>query len=147
MSNYDAGRKNEALRAYSQALSIDPNYQFALNNIGGLYNEMKKPEEGRPYLTRLVQLFPDYFEGYVNLGRNYYMTGELEKAEITFKKALELRPGTPLILASLGDIYLDMKRLDMADKYYYQAINNGGSNAYIEYKLSCIKAQAGHQHR
>jgi len=144
MSYYDAGRLDDALDAYLRTLAIDPNYQTALNNIGGLYNEMGEPEKARPYLIRVVQLFPGNFNGYMNLGNNYYMSGELKKAEEVFGRALPLDPASPGLHMSLGNVCLGLKKLEEARVHYRKALATGGTNPEIEYRLAGLEALSGH---
>lgn len=143
MSLYDAGRREEALKAYLQALAVDPNYQLALNNIGGLYNELGEREKARHYLIRQVQLFPEDFKGYMNLGDNYQRSGEPQKAEAMFLKALVLNPGLPNALYALGNLYLGMGRLDLARINLERAAAAVGADPDIEYNLARVESLDG----
>jgi tetratricopeptide (TPR) repeat protein len=144
MSYVDAGRSGEAADAFLKALSIDPDYKLALNNIGALYNRRGKISEARPFLLKVTELFPDDFNGLMNLGINYSLSREFQKAELTFKKALALRPQWPDALSRLGDVYLKMNKLEMARRYYREAIEVGGSNAQLEYGLARVESLSGH---
>jgi Flp pilus assembly protein TadD len=144
MSYVDAGRSVEAVDAFLKALSIDPDYKLALNNIGALYNNRGKISEARPFLLKVVELFPDDINGLMNLGINYYLSREFQKAELTFKKVLALKPQWPDALSCLGDVYLKMKNLEMARRYYREAIDVGGSKAHLEYSLACVESLSGH---
>jgi len=44
----------------------------------------------------------------------------------------------------LGDVYLKMKKLEMARRYYGEAIEVGGSTAHLEYGLACVESLSGH---
>jgi len=144
MAYVGTGRFDEAADAFSKALSIDPDYEHALNNIGVLYNSRGKISEARPFLLKVVNLFPDNINGLMNLGINYYLSGEFRNAELTFKKALALNPQWPDALSRLGDVYLKMEKLDMARRYYREAIEMGGSKAHLEYGLACVESLSGH---
>jgi tetratricopeptide (TPR) repeat protein len=147
MSYVNAGRPDEAAAAFLRALSIDPDYKLALNNIGALYNSRGKISEARPFLLKVTGLFPDDVNGLVNLGINYSLSHDFQNAEQTFKRVLEVQPHFPPALALLGDAYLGMKKLDMAGKYYKEAIEMGGDTAYLEYRLADIEAQSAHPQR
>jgi Flp pilus assembly protein TadD len=144
MAYADAGRFDEAADAFLKALLIDPDYEHALNNIGALYNSRGKISEARPFLLKVTELFPDNINGLMNLGINYYLSREFQNAELTFKKVLALRPRLPDALSCLGDVYLKMKKLDMARRYYREAIEVGGSKASLEYGLACVESLSGH---
>jgi Flp pilus assembly protein TadD len=144
MAYINAGRSDEAADAFLKALSIDPDYELALNNIGALYNSLGKTPEARPYLLKVIELFPDKINALMNLGINYYLSHEFQKAELTFKKVLALTPQSPDVLSRLGDVYLKMKKLDMARRYYTEAIEMGGSKAHLEYGMACVESLSGH---
>jgi len=143
MSLYDAGRLEEAAAAYLQALAIDPNYQLALNNLGGLYNEMGESDKARPYLERTVQLFPEDFKGYMNLAYNLYSSGDLPRAEAMFVRALELNPDLPDAHHALGDLNVAMGKLGPARGWYRKAAAMVGTDAELEYKLARLEAIGG----
>ncbi len=145
MAYFASGRSDEAADAFLKALSIDPDYELALNNIGALYNTRGKISEARPYLLKVIELFPDKINALMNLGINYYLSGEFQKAELTFKKVLALRPQWPDALSFLGDVYLKMKKLELAGRYYREAIEVGGSNAHLEYSLACVESLSRHR--
>jgi protein O-mannosyl-transferase len=144
MSYLDASQLDEAADAFLKALSIDPEDKFALGNIGALYNSMGKISEARPYLLKVVELFPDDFKGLMNLGINYYFSNEFENAELTFNKVLALQPHSPDVLVWLGKVYLRMRELDFARRYYTEAVGMGGSTANLEYDMACVEALSHH---
>jgi tetratricopeptide (TPR) repeat protein len=144
MSYLDAGRLDEADRAFLKALSIDPDYELALNNIGALYNSRGKITEARPFLLKTTQLFPENSNGLMNLGINYYVSHEYQNAELMFKKVLVLNPRSTDALSRLGDVYLKMKKPEMARGVFQKAIELEGSTADSEYRLACVEALSGH---
>jgi protein O-mannosyl-transferase len=143
VSYFDARQFDKAADAYRKALSIDPDDMFALNNLGAVLNTQGKAAEARPYLLKVTELFPDYFEGVINLGINYSLSGDLENAEGMFKKGLVLRPGSTAALARLGDVSTMMKKFDQAIRYYEEAIDRGGTRSYLEFRLARVEALRG----
>lgn len=140
MSYLDAGRSDEAVSAFQKALSLDPNDKLALNNIGALYNSRGELVKARPSLLRVVEFFPDYFDGLMNLGINYYLSDEFKNADLTFKKAFMLNPQSPEVISRLGDVSLVMGKIEEAGGYYRAAIELGGSTAYLEYNLARVES-------
>ena len=80
----------------------------------------------------------------MNLGINYSLSREFRDAEQTFKRVLALQPQFPPALTLLGDAYLGMRRMELAGKYYREAIESGGGTAYLEYRLADTEAQSAH---
>lgn len=146
MSYLDAERFDEAEDAFLKTLFLDSEYQFALVNIGALYNSEGKLSKARPYLMKGVELFPGDIKCLMNLGINYYLSNEFRNAESTFQKALALQPQSPDALSRLGDVYLGMRKPNLARKYYSEAVGMGGSTAYLEYGLACAESLNRHPH-
>ena len=139
MSYSDAGMKEEEVFAYMQALSIDPDYWYALGNLGGIAGLTRS----RPLLIRAVADKPEYFDGYMHLGTNYYLTGEFRDAALAFGTALTLRPNSAKALFALGNVHYRMRDLSAARKFYEQAAGAGGINANLEYHRACVEALDG----
>jgi Tfp pilus assembly protein PilF len=99
----DAGRSDEALPALLAALSLDPDYGLALNNMGILYNLRGEPERGRPYLVHAIQRRPD-FDAYMNLGYGYSVAGAYPEAEAAFVSALRVRPESPDAISAIQEM-------------------------------------------
>jgi Flp pilus assembly protein TadD len=82
--------------------------------------------EGNP--TKALQEFqkaqaatPREPDVYVGLGQTYHQKGAFEESEKSYLQALKLRPDDPLTENNLGALYLDMKRLDDAIRYFGKA--------------------------
>src|SRR5687768_7673186 len=64
-----------------------------------LYSEARSAEAAGDYpaaaqrYERIVVLRPDMAEAYVNLGNLYYVQGRMDRAETSFKKAIQLKAG------------------------------------------------------
>jgi len=144
MSYVEAGRPDEAAAAFLKALAIDPDYKLSLNNIGALYNSRGKILEARPFLLKVTGLFPEDVNGLMNLGINYSLSHEFQDAEQIFKRVLAVQPQFPQALTLLGDAYLGMKKPEMAGKYYKEAIEIGGSTAYLEFRIAGTEALSAH---
>jgi Flp pilus assembly protein TadD len=65
-----------------------------------------------------VQLLPQFYEGWFNLGVIYGRQGELEKAEEAYGKARSLQPESVAVLRNLGRLYLRQDRLEEAAQVF-----------------------------
>ncbi|OGM84683.1 hypothetical protein A2421_03285 [Candidatus Woesebacteria bacterium RIFOXYC1_FULL_43_18] len=72
-----------------------------------------------------------------NLGAMNYLAGDLDKAEIEFKRALELSPQEPMIHNNLGLIFAARGELAMAEEEYKKEleVNPRYSNALFNYGI------------
>lgn len=76
-----------------------------------------------------------------NLGAMYYLDGFPEKAEVEYKKALELNPSEPMAHNNLGVIYMNQNRFKEAEQEFQKElkINSYYDDAYFNYGLLCAK--------
>lgn len=70
-SLYDAKKK------YLQVLRIEPNFVFALNNLGVIYISEGNDSEARRLFEKAITLDPDYVDPYYNLACVYAQLNDL----------------------------------------------------------------------
>ena len=134
-----------ALRAFFHALNFyeKENNQFQqaaiLQEIGRLYDRWEVPERAIDYLQRALLKIKSHSlktssmgEIYSKLGESYAGLEKYDLAEKNFQDALEYNPNNihfkRRILASLSEVYLNQKKLDMVLKTNLDLIE-------IEHKL------------
>lgn len=81
-----------AMTYLQQALSLDPNCAPALLNAGLCSNQLGRFDEGISYSSRVVQMSPERFEAWVNLGSSYQGVGKLAEAVQTYQEYLRRFP-------------------------------------------------------
>ncbi len=91
-TNQSLGKLDEAIEAYSKALSIKPNFAEAYYNMGNALKEYQKLDEAIKAFNKAISLKPDYADAYYNMGNALKDQGKLEEAIEAFKKALSLKP-------------------------------------------------------
>ncbi len=64
-------RYEEAIEAYKQAISIDPDYANAYYNLGVAYGNLGKYKEAIASSRQAIRIDPDYANAYYNLGVAY----------------------------------------------------------------------------
>ena len=124
--NIELGRGNwdEALKIFQKALKWDPYSGRMSFNIGKILREKGEYQEAQIYLERAkktggIPSLP------LELGLAYYNQGLLEKAAEKFEKAisyqLKERSMAP-IYVNLGTTYFRLKRTDLAENCYQNAL-------------------------
>jgi tetratricopeptide (TPR) repeat protein len=154
---YHRGERDEALKLWESVVSSPPrsiDAAYALINIGNYYKDKKEYLKAIGYYERAVKLSPGYFMSYYNIGTVYYEMGDMEKAEVNFKKAISLSNDADAHSHYyLGNIYRDrgkpddafaewQKAASMYEKFYlpryemanYYFINGRIEDAIKEYK-------------
>ena len=90
---YKDGNFQEAKELYEAALSLDPGYVEALNNLGVIYIRDKDYPMAKQALEKAVRLNPSYVEPYYNLACLHSIMGETTQGLTYLKKALVIDSG------------------------------------------------------
>lgn len=97
---------SEAEKTFKLILDLSPDDATSYFFLGNISEELGKREFAEKYLSRALELKPDFPEALNSLGY-LYVEGEknLEKAEEMITKALEFEPNNGAYIDSLGWLY------------------------------------------
>lgn len=82
---------SEALESLKQAIELDANNSTALNLFGAILNAQNSPECVK-YYEKSLQINKNSYLTYNGLGNFYLKTGQFDKAENYYNKAIEINP-------------------------------------------------------
>lgn len=86
------GRAVDALASWQQAVTLNPRFYEAHDQLGALLADLRGYSEALPYFRRAVEIAPSYASGWCNLGLACAQTGAMEEAFSHFDRALSLAP-------------------------------------------------------
>ncbi|PRX37298.1 Flp pilus assembly protein TadD, contains TPR repeats [Meinhardsimonia xiamenensis] len=143
-----SGKVEEAiatLRALAEEHPDNPSVHVSLGDM--LRREERYAEAAEGY-SRAIALYdePERGQWVVYFGRGicYERTGEWEKAEADFRKALELEPDQPQVLNYLGYSYVEMNiNLDEAMDLIKRAVEARPDSGYIVDSLGWVQFRLG----
>ena len=92
---YASGLEDEAVRAYQKALAINPNHAKALFNLGSAVHR-QTPDLAVSLINRSLQLQPDFYEAWLNLGKLLISQCRMDEASRSLQRAIALKPGNGL---------------------------------------------------
>ncbi len=98
-----AQNDSNAIHFFNNALDISPESTEAYYNLAMFYQNHQRYEEAMEVYNQLISINPNYPNGYYNLGYLHLnVTGDYEKAEQYFRKALEMDPSRVNAVFNLG---------------------------------------------
>lgn len=102
----------QAYNDYMEVLRFDSTSFGALNNIGAVLDELGREEESLAYLKKVVQLYPKFIGGYLNLAFRYAQNNDYVQALALNNKAVSIDPAEPLAYNNRD--YVKYKMNDLA---------------------------------
>lgn len=111
----------EAISLFERALTLNPDYPEAENNLGLALAEVGRAAEAIPHLERAVALKPKFYQAYNNLGIAYARTRQLDRAVAAFGQAVALNPRLPNLQENLGKALTELGRSAEAAGHFQRA--------------------------
>jgi Flp pilus assembly protein TadD len=99
------------------AAGVRADFETALRRL-----EQQQYESGIALLVEVTQAAPDVTTPHIDLGIAYGRVGDLERAEESIKRALELNPRHPVALNELGIVYRRTGRFEEARGSYEKVL-------------------------
>ncbi len=87
----------ELLKYASLALKFYGDDIYKLRDIAALAQDLKEFESAKKYLNRLIELCPDDYIAYNNLGLVLEFTADFAGAEAAYRKAIEIHPNADAV--------------------------------------------------
>ncbi len=84
----------EARKNYRRALTLNPRFPDALNNLAAVYQGERKYKKAEKTYKRALKYGPDSAVTYRNLGTAYFSQGDYNDGAKAYRKALELNPNS-----------------------------------------------------
>ncbi len=117
-----AGRTDEAIENYKQALELHPQFFQATSNLAELYLARGRADLAEPLYEKLVVIAPGNAVGQYQLGAARLRQGRTDEAVDRFERALRLNPGLSAAQARLGDMALSRGDWNEAISRYAEAV-------------------------
>ncbi|MEW6536139.1 MAG: DUF1266 domain-containing protein [Candidatus Auribacterota bacterium] len=136
-------RNMEALKAYDDAIKLDPNNYRAWNERGLIFEKWADWEEALKSHEKAVTINPGFALGWTNKG---YVLGELNRdseALQAHETALDIQPDFPLALSNKGYILSKMNRSDEALACQEKALHILPDYPLALYNRACLLALKG----
>ena len=77
---FAAGRYEDAIELFENALKIDPEYDLAVNALAETYNKLGKIDQAIEMAKKVIELAPKSEDGYILMVHIFWDDQELDKA-------------------------------------------------------------------
>jgi tetratricopeptide (TPR) repeat protein len=91
-------------------MHFDQTSPVVLNRLTSVKTDLGQYDNAEQLLKPIIELYPDYIDTHLNLGRIYSIKGNYEKAEEELKLALSINPFDPKIHTALIAVYENQGR-------------------------------------
>jgi tetratricopeptide (TPR) repeat protein len=118
------GRTEDAIVVYKRVLAIDPVNRFALISLGYASRAAHRDDAAEKYFQRLEQADPSFYVPYLALGDLYTARREFKAAQVSYNKAYELSPKSPLIMAGAINAAVEGKDLQAGETWLSRITND-----------------------
>lgn len=134
--NLDAGKIDDAIKNFSEAIEIDDECISAYTGRGMAYAMKKDFDAAIKDFGQTITLDPKYAEGYSNRGQAYSDKGDSAKAFADFNKAIEIDPKFEQAYINRGALYYNTgdKEKSIADLKKALEINPNNKEAADDLK-------------
>jgi len=106
-----------AMDEYARALALSPNSTTVMNGYGMFLAETGDCAEGMPLVRRQAELMPNNLVPLIVVVLAAHYCSEVEEALQAAKKGLDIAPGNPLMISTLGYAHLALGDLVAAEMY------------------------------
>lgn len=113
-----AGRYDEAIRAFEEAIFYYPDNADAHFSLGHVYYDLGRWGEAVEAFGRAVALAPRDREAFNYLGASYFKLGRYEKAIDAYKSAVLLQPDSADVRYNIANAFFRLGRYEPAVLYY-----------------------------
>lgn len=136
-------RWDDAISAYRQALSLNPDYVEALCNLGHVYRRQREWSEAIAAFQQALHLKPQSADLHNNLGVTHKEQGDLEAALGQYREALTIAPQHAEALNNMGVVLQHQGKFIEASEAFQQALTLKPGYANAHYHLGLIHLWQG----
>ncbi|MDO8969517.1 MAG: tetratricopeptide repeat protein [Saprospiraceae bacterium] len=114
----------KSVKAYEQAIKVDPLYFDANFNLAVAFNKLKRFDEAAQMFGRCMELKPDFTDSWYARGQVYLLQSEFSKAIVDLEKFAQMQSKEPVdkIQSSIGMAYAGAGQHERAIAAFDRAI-------------------------
>ena len=138
-----AGRYEEAIGHFQQALQRHPGLVHAVQGIGLAYAEQGKTAQAQAQFQAVLRLAADFAEAYTHLGKLYARTGRLDEAATAYRTVTKLQPEQAQGYHNLGAVLAAQGQTEAAIAQFQEALRRNPHFLAAHNDLGTLYAERG----
>src|SRR5256886_5146779 len=133
---HQAGRPDDALASYRQAVEIDREYALSWNNLGVLQAHQGDPEAAIESFRTGLQLQGAFSSARLNLALLLYQLRRFQLSLEAYRQVLQTEPASAAAWNGIGLVLVELKRFPDARNAFVRAVEADPEHAGAHYNLS-----------
>jgi tetratricopeptide (TPR) repeat protein len=121
LAAYERSQYDRAIRGYTEAIRLDPDYAAAFKDRGNAYRRKHEYDRAIQDYDEAIRLKPDYALAFNNRGLAYYYKHEYDWAIRDYTEAIRLKPDYAAAFKNRGNAYSKKGEYDRANQDYKEA--------------------------
>lgn len=97
--------RDRAIKAWERVIQLAPSEAGAYVELANIYTEMGDEDKAAEYLRKMEEVGQPNAAAWFNIGANFANKDALDKAELAYKKALEIDPTLALAHREMGYLF------------------------------------------
>lgn len=145
-TKFNVSSYTDAVSCFERAMTLQPRYIEAENNLGLALKELNELEEAKQAFRTAIDwqgVNPVDSQPFLNLGTMLADGGDLDKAVPVLAKAATISPENPRIHEQLGSVYEKQHDLSKAQGELEQAVALAPNTSGLHFKLGQIYRRQG----
>jgi tetratricopeptide (TPR) repeat protein len=135
---FSAGRYEEAVEAYQEAILKEPQEPIYLNNLGICFTRLEKYDQAIEIFQAMIKVRPESYSANRSLGELFGLQKRYAEALPYFAKASEVSPDDPEAFYNLGACLVNTQEYDRAAAAFLKATELKPDYAAAYYQLGMI---------
>ena len=117
------GMLDQAIIAFQNVISLNPDYAEVYNNLGNVFKDQNKLDEAIEEYKKSISIKPDFADAYFNIGNAFKDQNKYDEAIGAYKKSIFFKPNYASAYLNIGVIYKDLGELEKSIDAYQSALS------------------------
>src|SRR2546427_4318901 len=140
---HQAGRPEDALASYRQAVEVDPKYALAWNNLGVVQAHGAAADPAIQAFRTALQLQGTFSAARLNLALLLFQLRRFQLALEAYRQVLSSEPNSAAAWNGVGLVLVELKRFPDARNAFVRAVEGDPDHAGAHYNLSFTLSNLG----